>query len=44
MGVDLSDPVMGTYDEVSIDRVMSAKDFPHVVKSPKVSRESGLRK
>ena len=26
-GVDLSDPVTGTYDEVSIDYVMSAKDF-----------------
>lgn len=26
-GVDLSDPVTGTYDEVSIVYVMSAKDF-----------------
>jgi hypothetical protein len=32
-GVDLSDPVTGTYDEVCIDCVMPAKDFPQVVKS-----------
>jgi hypothetical protein len=44
-GVDLSDPVTGTYDEVSIDSVMSAKDFPHCCQiDESVARESGLRK